>query len=892
MNDIKNRVLIISAFLINSLFAGGSHSFNQRYPRQKNVILSSVEEQPTQSPSLATQIYVPQSQEISAVRTPKTQVVPQTEKIALPAKVAEPSPVPPIAHLTTQQEAEKLLATTQEETAAQEEFEQEKLAEIKRLEEAEDTIEFNFDNASLGQLINYIAEIFNYTFIAPDIFNPLLPNDKPVNPNLITFKTNRPLSRQEAWDLFVTFIDMSGFAVVPQGQPNIWRIMPVDAARRAPVPTFIGIAPSSIPASIANSDQIIRYIYFIENTTVDALVGGPGKPPQLLDQLKSPDSVVLGLKEHNAILMIDKAYNIINLMQVVKELDKVSVPQAMSVLKLRRADAKEVKDLYDTLIKPDDKNALGPNRLLQRRQPQSMYFPESTKIIAEPRSNSLILLGPIEAIQKIEDFIIQYVDIELDKPFSPLFVYPIRYADAKRIADIMNDVTKLGKDKPVGQVGGLRGVDKYFSQIDFFPEESTNRLIIKGDYEDYLKAVEIIKQLDEPQPQVAIEVLLLALNVNDLRILGTQMRKPVPCGTNGILGPNVSWATSGIFTGSGNTAQGIIANPFPSSTAPTPANTGPGVTRLLGDLLDLVVGTGAGNTIVSLGDQLGAWAVIQALQSISSTQTIANPFLLATNKTKAQVAVGVTQRVVASQVIQTGSDIANTFKDETANLTVNVVPLINSDGMITLDLDISIENFIGVFNVDQVQKSTQAVSTKTVVANKEVIALGGLIETIDTDVSTKVPILGDIPILGWLFKNKNQGQNKTCLLALVSTQIIEPEPNHQMNDFTRRHVSAYQGILSGFHDAPGQRDPIRNFFFENSKNSAESVLDNYMFVRHKQEQIPPILAQKRRRNGKLKNDSVPAPDFVHDHRVTYHPQEPQIIPAEAKRIGTPQRITV
>lgn len=812
------------------------------------------------SANLTTNLVIPNVQELIEEQNSNKPTATQTAAPKAAASVTLEQPqsltikqnTPARTITTVQEEAEKLLAQTAAENKEQEAYEKEQLEQLIIKEEAADTIEFNFDNASLGQLLNYISEIFNYTFLAPDIFNPLPQNEKAVNGNLITFKTNRPLSKQEAWDLFITFVDMAGFAVVPQGQPHIFKIMSLDPAKRAPLPTFIGVSPQSIPSAIANSDQLIRYIYFVENTTVESLVGGPGKP-QLLDQLKSPESIVLALKEHNAILMVDKAYNIVNLMQIVKELDKVTMPQAMSVLKLRRADATEVKALYDTLIKNDDKTALGPNRLLQRKQPTSLYFPENTKIIAEPRTNSLILLGPLDAIQKIENFIIEYVDVEMDKPFSPLFVYPVRYADAENIADIMNKVTRLGKDKPVGQSGGIRGVDKFFKLIEFFPEKTTNRLIIKGDYEDYLKAVEIIKQLDEPQPQVAIEILLMTLNVTDLRILGTQLRNRVPCGINGVLGGDIAFQTSGSFTNAGNLAQGIITQPLPPTTTPPTTTTIPGISRLLGDLINLVTLTGAGNTIVTLGDSLGVWALLQALQTLNSTQVLANPFILATNKTKAQVAVGITQRVVASQVIQAGSDIANTFKDETANLTVNVVPLINSDGMITLDLNVSLENFIGQFDPNFVQKNSRTVSTKTVVADKEVIAIGGLIQASTTDQESKFPILGDIPLIGWLFKNKNKNQTKDDLLILVSTQIIKPEPDNQMNDFTRRHVSSYEGALAGLYSPAEQRDPIRRFFFDNKQEDADGLFNDFIFQRHKQERITAAQARNKRRRGLGKN---------------------------------------
>lgn len=685
--------------------------------------------------------------------------------------------------------------------------------------EQEDLIEFNFEAAGLEQVIAYVAEVFDYTFIQPETVEPLAANEKKIKGNVVSFKTNRSLTKQEAWNLFVTFLDMSGFAITPyDGKPSTFRVVSKEAALRMPIPTYIGVDIAKMPEQLIKSDQIIRYVYFIQNSSVDNL-------QPLLNQLKSVTSEVIGLKEHNAFMLIDKAYNIASLMQIIKELDRVSMPQAMSVLKLKRASATEVQKLYESLIKPDDKSPT-PNRLLQRKQPTSLYFPENIKILAEPRTNALILLGPPDAIKKIEDFVIEHVDTELNKAYSPLFVHQLKYADAQTIANIMTEVTKYGKDtedgKKIREVGGLRGNDKFFKPMEFIPEKLTNRLVIKGDYEDYLKVVDIINQLDEPQPQVAIEILLLSLNISELKILGTQLRKKVCGPDSGIFNSNIAYQTSGSFTGDGNVAQGIVQN-----------TNGSGVERLLGNLIQLVTATAAGNTIISLGDSLGAWMLIQALEGLTSSQILANPFLLVTNNTSAKEEVGIIQRAVGSTVIPASGVPANTFLDVPAQLTVEVKPLINSDSMITLDLAVQIQSFIGAtFNPNFVQIFNREVKTSVVVSDKELIAIGGLLRNQTSDTQTQLPVLGDIPLLGWLFKNKNKQETKDDLLILVSTQVIQPHVGQKMNDFTRRRITSYDSNVSDLYSAATQQDPINRFFFEDKKNGTDSLFKNFIFDRH------------------------------------------------------------
>ena len=564
---MKNQIKIsLFLFLLAALsHAGLSGMFaknNARAPRHKNIISGAAEDRAletslditqsarTISPTantnaLAANMNQQQQQQEAAAPEQKNQSAPaanQPTTQLIPASAAQENSVAPLVETVTSE------YEMQEKT-----MESQRFARLKELEDEEDTVEFNFENASLEQLINYIKEIFGYDFITPDILDPLPTGEKRVKGNLITFRTNQPLSKKEAWTLFITFLDMAGFALVPDTVPKTYRIMSSDPAKKVPLPTYINVSVNNIPPIISNSDQLIRYIYFIENSTVESL-------EPVLAQLKNPQAEIIALKEHNALLFVDKAYNIVNLMQIIKELDKVSMPQAMSVLKLRRADADEVKKLYDALIKPEEA-APGPNRLFQRKQPTSLYFPENVKILTEPRTNSLILLGPIEAIKRIEDFVIQYVDVELNKPFSPLYTYQLQYASATTVANIMNEVTKYGdqSNKEARAAGGVRGVDKFLKPMQFTAEPATNKLVIKADYEDYLKTLEIIKQLDEPQPQVAIEVLILTLDLTELKALGAQMRSQA-CGLNGILGNDVKFQTSGLFSGSGNTAQGIVQN--------------------------------------------------------------------------------------------------------------------------------------------------------------------------------------------------------------------------------------------------------------------------------------------------------------------------------------------
>jgi general secretion pathway protein D len=327
-------------------------------------------------------------------------------------------------------------------------------------------------------------------------------------------------------------------------------------------------------------------------------------------------------------------------------------------------------------------------------------------------------------------------------------------------------------------------------------------------------AKEIISQLDEAQPQLAIEILILSVTINDSKAIVAQLRSKEPNGIDGLVGKNVEFQTSG-FLGHGIQERSDAAT---------------GSYRLLADLVNLAKGAAAGNTILTLGsDMFGVWGIFRALQTVSNTQIISNPFLVATNKTKAKVSIGRTIRVVTSTIIATGE--TPTYGDEDAKLEVEIMPQINSDGMIVLELKVSIVNFVQGTTETSVAKTIKEINTKTIVADKEILALGGLIQNKTNDNMNKIPVLGDIPLLGWLFKNKEKDQTKDNLLILISTQIIEPRTGALIGRFTQERINDYYRTMGEMHDISEPKDPIYRAFFAEKKGSTEQIMNDFLITK-------------------------------------------------------------
>lgn len=451
----------------------------------------------------------------------------------------------------------------------------------------------------------------------------------------------------------------------------------------------------------------------------------------------------------------------------------------------------------------------------------------------------MILLGPTNAIRKIEEFIVKYIDVELDQAYSPLYTYQLKYADAKTIAEIMTTVTAFGKGTPAGDYGGVRGGDQYMAPMSFIAEPSTNRVIIKGHYQDYLKVQKIIAQLDEKQPQVAIEVLILTVDLNDSKSLGAQIRSKQP-GPNGLLGNNIKFQTSGLYG-----TSTVVTNPNPST----------GTERLLGNLINLATGASVGTSLLTLGaDSFGVWGILQALQSVTDTEVVANPFILATNNAKARVYIGEQRRIQTALVVGTTNQSA--FDADDAVLRVDITPQISSDGMIGLTIKIDDNEFTDLTNQTDATKNLRTIETNAIVANGEVLALGGLIRNDTETTETKVPILGDIPILGWFFKNKVKTIIKQSLLVLISTRIIESHKGEEMKAFTRNHIEDYQATIDSMEYASSDRDPIHRAFFQDKAARAQNTVEGLIFERHQKKQAANIISQ----NVEVKETSATLPE--------------------------------
>src|SRR3989339_849304 len=397
--------------------------------------------------------------------------------------------------------------------------------EIEQLkQELEPDVELNFNNASLQNIVDQISQIFDITFLPDDVVKTPGSQTKPLSDSKISFKTNVPFSRQKAWNFFTMFLELAGWSLVPTNDSHIYRITSIEKANKSPLPTYINTSIDILP----ESDQRMRYVCFLENSAPEQMMN-------LLKNLTSANAQISSMPLLSAIIITDVAYNIVSLLQIIKELDKTSESQILTVINLKEAEATEVVSLIKSLQNKDEPSSFPYG--ITKKESSLYYFPKDVSLISAPRTNSLILIGPREGVKRIEHFILSHVDVELKQMYQPVHIYDLNYAPAKQIADILNSVVKFGKKgggggkeggPTAGEAGGVVGGLKYFGDIFIEPEEQGNRLLIRSNQEDWIHLSKIIDQLDKRQQQVAIEVMIVEITFDKTRQLGVQWQTKNP----------------------------------------------------------------------------------------------------------------------------------------------------------------------------------------------------------------------------------------------------------------------------------------------------------------------------------------------------------------------------
>jgi general secretion pathway protein D len=407
-------------------------------------------------------------------------------------------------------------------------------------------------------------------------------------------------------------------------------------------------------------------------------------------------------------------------------------------------------------------------------------------IIAYPPTNSIILTDSMSNIRKIES-LIRIMDVAAPEGKGKINVYYLKNASAEDIAKLTQAlVSRL----PVPAAGGAAGPSTILEgAVTITADKATNSLIIVASPGDYETIKDMIQKLDIRRRQVYVEAAIIEMSLAKSRELGFEFQAT-----------NMNNLDSNKTTAVGGTNFGNIGT----------AMTGPaGLATLNGLNVGAVKGTFTfnGTTFLNIG------ALLHALQTDSDVNVLSTPNILTMDNQKAKIMVGENVPFITGQTqnAATGSAAIQTSVDrKDVGISLEITPQITSDDSVRLEIKQEISDITTTpgLNPNIVGPSTskRSADTTVVVKDRQTMVIGGLIRDNVTTSTSKVPLLGDIPILGWLFKFKTTKVEKTNLMIFITPYIIKTEV--EAGDLTRRKNDAQDSFRKEYRIEKKGTEPV------------------------------------------------------------------------------------
>lgn len=667
-------------------------------------------------------------------------------------------------------------------------------------------VTLNFVNADIDQVAKAIGAATGKTIIVdPRVKGQL---------NLVA---ERPVPEDQALKTLQSALRMQGFALVQDH--GVLKVVPEADAKLQGVPTYVGNAPQ------ARGDQVITQVFELRNESANNLL-------PVLRPLISPNNTVTAYPANNTIVVTDYADNVRRIAQIISGVDSAAGAQ-VQVVPLRNANA---IDLAAQLQKMLDPGAIGNSDATLK-----------VSVTADPRTNSLMLRASSASRLAAAKRLVQQLDAPSAVPGN-MHVVPLRNADAVKLAKTLrgmlgkssgdsgssassNDANSFNQGGGSSQsgnfstgtsgtpplpsgglggsssssayggsgssggglgTGGLLGGDKEKGDDNqpggmIQADSATNSLIITASDPVYRNLRSVIDQLDARRAQVYIEALIVELNSTTQGNLGIQWQ-----------------VASGQFLGGTNLNPGLgLGNSIINLTAGGVANAAGGITGggLASNLGQLSQGLNIGWLHNMFGVQ-GLGALLQYFAGVSDANVLSTPNLITLDNEEAKIVVGQNVPIATGSYSNltsgTTSNAFNTYDRRDVGLTLHVKPQITDGGILKLQLYTEDSAVVsGTTSAQTGPTFTKRSIQSTILAdNGEIIVLGGLMQDNYQVSNSKVPLLGDIPWIGQLFRSESKVRAKTNLMVFLRPVIISDRGTAQ--EVTANRYDYIQGVTGAY----------------------------------------------------------------------------------------------
>ncbi|MBW2609589.1 MAG: type II secretion system secretin GspD [Deltaproteobacteria bacterium] len=575
-------------------------------------------------------------------------------------------------------------------------------------------VTIDFDNVDIALFIKFISELTGKNFVL----------DKGIK-GKVTIISPTKITVEEAYKVFESVLEVHGFTTVPAG--SIIKIVPAIQARSKDIETRLR------KEAITPEDKIVTQLIHLK-------YADPNELKKLFGPFISKTSVIVSYPPTGMLIVTDVLSNISRLLSIVEVIDVAGIGEEISVIPFEHATASVIaKTLTNVFQRKTTRPAKGGQA------------GPVIKIVPDERTNTLIILASEDDISKVKQ-LIELLDKETPRGKGDIHVYYLQNANAEDLSKVL---TALPSDqKQETQKGKAPVISK---EVRIVADKATNSLIITAKKEDYLVLEDVIMKLDIPRRMVYIEALIMEVNVDKQFDLGVEWRAGDQTGSH-------DEGTIGTFLGSGGMgSEGSYSN-FPAADST-------GTISFPSAFSVGVLGTG-----IKIGDAffptLGA--VLRAYQKDADVHIISTPQILTTDNEEAQITVGENVPYITKLDTSVGTETDYTqYEYKDVGVTLKITPQINQERFVRLKIFHESKQLKKGTVAFRPTTLTRSAETTVIVKDENTVVIGGIIGESDERGNYKVPLLGDIPLLGWFFRSSSSARKQTNLFIFLTPHIIE-----------------------------------------------------------------------------------------------------------------------
>ena len=619
---------------------------------------------------------------------------------------------------------------------------------------------FDYPNVDIKDLVQVMSELTGKRFILSDKVS-----------GKISIMSPGPITVAEAYKAFLSALQMNNLTVVPSGK--FLKIVGTRDAIRDSIETYIG-------DYFPDADQMITKIIKLKYIPVANL-------DKSLRSLHSKDGDLKIYEPTNSIIISDYGSNVEKIIGIIRELDIPGFEEKMEVIKIQYAQAKDIARLINDIINKGEDNSKVPRFRRRDNKNEGKGAVSLSYVTADERTNSVIVLGNRRGVEKARE-LVKTLDFRLDgDEQGGVFVYYVKYNSAEDIAKTLGGIAdeskkaqeEAQKKSGVGQNTTLVAPDAtlktptqvFGSQVGIQADKSTNSIVITASAQDYQRVLNILDKIDIPRDQVFVETVIMELIANNKTDIGINVAQLATQGPATEANPATNFAPQGFFGGREDSPKitDIITNPIAA------------LSGIGGGILSFTTGDKKFIRIPGQGQpvQVGSIAgLVKLIQEHEVGNVLSTPKVTALDNEEAIIEIG--QDIsIGTTVNQTpGQNTINAPLRQKIKTALEITPSISpSTNSVRLKIKQTI-NDVPNPNAANPDINEKLLQTNLVVPDGDTAILGGLVsERVGKNI-TKVPILGDIPILGWLFRSKSKTVRKSNLMLFITPKILR-NPAHQ-----------------------------------------------------------------------------------------------------------------